>query len=180
MQIKRLIIPILLISMMIIMPSCSTSRYAASRYQTLSQRAQVTLQYDQQQYSMTSLVRVWKNELVVVSVQPMLGIEMLRMEATTDNIIIFDKMNRRYVSLTYPEIEATIGRKISYKTIQEFMSRQAKKDRDPLLLEFTYGEHHLKVSCKFSNRENNTLQSPTRTKTDKYKQVTLREILPIK
>lgn len=179
MQIRKHIISVLMIILMIVVSSCSVSRRATSRHQTLSQRAQVTLQYDQHQYSMSSVVRVWRNELVVISVQPMLGIELVRMEITPDSVMVFDKMNRRYVALAYSEIGQTLGSKISYKTIQDFMWRQAKKDKEPLQLEFTYGKHHLKLSCEFSNRENNTLQSPTRTKTDKYKRVSLREILPI-
>ena len=179
MQIRRLFIPILLIIIMIVASSCSVSRRAASRYQTLSQRAQVTLTFDQHQYSMSSVVRVWHNELAVVSVQPMLGIEMVRMEATPDSVWVFDKMNRRYVVLSYPEIENTLNTKISYKTIQDFLSHQTTKDKKPIQMHFTSGKHQLKLSCTFSNRESNTLQAPTRTKTAKYQQVTIREILPL-
>lgn len=179
MQIRRLIIPTMLIIIVIITSSCSVSRRATSRYQTLSQRAQISLTFDQHKYTMGSSVRVWRNELAVVSVQPMLGIEMVRIEATPDSVWIFDKMNRKYVALSYPEIRHTLNTNISYKTIQDFLSHQTTKDKQPIQLHFTSGKHQLKLSCTFSNREQNTLQAPTRTKTDKYKQVTLREILPL-
>ena len=179
MQVRRLIIPILLIIITIVVSSCSVSRRTTSRYQTLSQRAQVTLQYNQHQYNMSSQVRVWRNHFIAVSVQPMLGIEMVRMEATPDSLWIFDKMNRKYVAFTYPEIEQTLNTNLSYKKIQDLLTRPTTKKQTPIHMEFTSGKHQLSVFCIFSHREQNTLQAPTRTKTNKYKQVTLREILPL-
>lgn len=179
MQVNKHWIYILMVAVGIMASSCSVSRRAVSRYQTLSQRAQVTLQLDQHQYSMSSQVRVWKNQLVVLSIQPMLGIEMVRVEATPDSVWVMDKMNRRYVALAYTDLGASITPKISYKTIQEFASRPISNDKDKAEMEFTSGKHRLKLSCKFTNREYNTLQAPTQTNTNKYKRVTLREILPI-
>lgn len=179
MQIRRLLIPVLLTIITIVISSCATSRRAQSRYETLTERAQVTLTLDQHRHSMSSQVRIWRNELIVVSVQPMLGIELVRLEATTDSIFIFDKMNRQYVALSYPDIQRTFDTHISYKTIQELLTRPITKDKTPLQLDFRSGKHQLHLSCTFSQREYNTLQAPTRTKTNKYKQVTLREILPL-
>ena len=95
MQIRNRIIPIVLIIIVIIVSSCATGRHAATRYQTLSQRAQIIIEMNQQKYNVSSQVRVWRNEMTVISVQPMLGIEMLRIEATRDSIWAFDKINKR-------------------------------------------------------------------------------------
>lgn len=177
MQINKHILSVAII-LVVLLSSCSVSRRASSRYETLSQRAQVSLIWNQQQYNMSSTVRIWRNELIVVSVQPMLGIEMVRMEANQDSVWIFDKMNRRYVALSYNEITNKLHTKISYKMLQDFMTKQAK-GKAPLKWQLTTGKHELELSCSFSNREQNTLQAPKQTKTDRYKQVSLREILPL-
>lgn len=176
MQINKHWIYILLVAMAI-MTSCSVSRRAAARYHTIAQRAHVTLELDQHKYSMNSQVRVWRNSLVTVSLQPMLGIEVARMEATPDSVWVFDKMNRRYVAFAYSDLGQNISPKISYKTIQDFAS-YPMSDEDATI-ELTYGKHKLKLSSKYSNREYNTLQEPQLTNTSKYKRVTLRDILPI-
>ena len=44
-------------------------------------------------------IRILCDSLVCVSLQPMLGIEMFRLECTHQNITLFDKMNHRYVAL---------------------------------------------------------------------------------
>lgn len=177
---KHFIYNITLVIITIIISSCSVSRHATSRYQTISQRAQVTLEWDKNQYSVSSLVRIWKGELITFSIQPMLGLEMVRIEATPDNIWIFDKINRQYVVLTYGDIEKAIGARVTYKKIQDFASKPiTEKGKEHAALFLKTGEHHFRLSCRFSNREYNTLNAPIQTKSNKYKQVTLREILPI-
>ena len=180
MQIKKHIIPILLIFAMTIISSCSVNRHMATRYQTLSQRVQLDLEWNMSRYSMNGSIRVWRNEMVVVSVQPMLGIEMVRVEATPDSIWVFDKMNRRYLTMGYCELEQKTTKKITYKTIQDFASQPITDNKkDKIVIEVTTGDNQLKLSSKFSNREYNTLQAPTKTKTNRYKRVSLEEILPI-
>lgn len=180
MQIKKHIIPILLIFTLTIISSCSVNRRMATRYQTLSQRVQLNLEWNTNRYSMNGSIRVWRNEMVVVSVQPMLGIEMVRIEATPDSICVFDKMNRRYLAMGYSELEQKTTKKITYKTIQDFASQPiTDNEKDKIVIEVTTGENHLKLASKFSNREYNTLQAPTKTKTNRYKRVSLEEILPI-
>lgn len=180
MQIKKHIVPILLTITMIILSSCSVNRRMVSRYQTLSQRVQLDLEWNMSRYSMNGSIRVWRNEMVAISVQPMLGIEMVRVEATPDSIWVFDKMNRRYIAMGYGELGESITKKINYKTIQDFAAQPiTDNDKEKIVIDITTGNNHLKLSSKFSNREYNTLQAPTRTKTNRYKRVSLEEILPI-
>jgi hypothetical protein len=176
MQINKHWIYIVLVAMAI-MTSCSVSRRGIVKYHTIAQRAHVTLELDQHKYSMNSQVRVWRNSLVTVSLQPMLGIEVARMEATQDSVWVFDKMNRRYVAFAYSDLGHNLSPKISYKTIQEFATYPI--GNEDATIELTYGKHKLKLSSKYSNREYNTLQEPQQTNTNKFKRVSLREILPL-
>lgn len=177
MQIKKQNIFLLLALATVVMSSCSVSRRGMVKYHTMVQRAHVTLELDQHKYSMNSQVRVWRNNLVTVSLQPMLGIEVARMEATQDSVWVFDKMNRRYVAFAYSDLGQDISPKINYKTIQDFATHPISKE--DASIELTYGKHKLKLSSKYSNREYNTLQEPQTTNTKKYKRVTIREILPL-
>ena len=77
---------------------------------------------------------------------------MVPMEATPDSLWIFDKMNRKYVAFTYPEIEQTLNTNLSYKKIQDLLTRPTTKKQTPIHMEFTSGKHQLSVSCIFSHR----------------------------
>ena len=126
MQIKKHIVPILLTITIIILSSCSVNRRMATRYQTLSQRVQLNMEWNASRYSMNGSIRVWRNEMVAISVQPMLGIEMVRVEATPDSIWAFDKMNRRYTSLSYSDLGTIANKKINLKTVEKVAALRGK------------------------------------------------------
>ncbi len=160
--------------------SCRVQKDTPTRYHTLIQRANTTLTLDEHKYSMNCTVQLWRNELVVVSLQPMLGIEMARIEATRDSVWVFDKMNRRYAVLSYHDAAHKIQPLPSYKMIQDFVTEPiTPKKSTKVNRTFSAGEHRLKVECSFSNREYDTLKKPTRQDTKKYKRVSLHTILPI-
>lgn len=179
MQINKHILPALLAVCLLVLSACSVSKHTTTRYQTMTQRAQVTMQLDQHQYTLGCTMRNWHDELIVLSVQPMLGIEMVRIEATQDSIWVFDKMNRRYAAMDYASINRIIQPKVSYRMLQDFCNMPITPKKDKAEMVFTSGKHRLTVGCKYSNREYNTLQAPTQTKTTRYKQVDLRTILPL-
>ncbi len=177
---KKYLIAILAICSLLL-ASCNTQRSAQpKRYQTLKEKAQVSLQLDEHEYSMSATVQVWRNNLVIVSLQPMFGIEMLRMEATQDSVVIVDKMNRRYTILQYDMFDKDIKPAPSYRMIQDFVTASKKpKAKTKAQIPFTLGKHKIMIQCSFSQREYNALAAPKRMDLKRYKQVGLREILPL-
>ena len=174
------IIPIIAL-LALLLSSCGTQRQTQPhRYQTLSQKASATLELDQHKYTMGCSVQMWRNELIILSLQPMLGIEMLRMEATKDSVILVDKMNRRYTVITYNMFANQVSPKPSFRLIQDFVSAPITPEKDQKnQLDFSFGSHKIRIMCKFSQREYNTLNTPKRLDLQKYKQVSLRDILPL-
>ena len=164
----------------VLLCSCSTQRQIEPRrYQTLNQKANVTLQLDEQKYTINCSVMMWRNELVVISLQPIMGIEMFRIEATADSVLIVDKMNRRYTTLAYDWVKE-IRPTPSLKMIQDYVTTPlAKKKKFTNRIEFSTNGHQMSIECAFMHREYNTLTTPRRIELKKYKRVSLREILPI-
>lgn len=161
--------------------SCSTQRATAPRrYQTLHQKATATLQFDQRQYTMGATVQLWRNELVILSLQPVLGIEMIRIEATQDSVLLVDKMNRRYTVIQYDLFSKRVSPTPSYRLIQDFVTApQTPNTEAKSYQSFTIGKHKIAIECSFTQREYNTLQTPKRLRLDRYKRVSLRDILPL-
>ena len=181
---KKLLLPIIVICGLLL-ASCSSQRVAEpKRYQTLQQKANTTLQLDERSYTMNATVQVWRNELIILSLQPMFGIEMVRAEVTPDSVLLVDKMNRRYVVLDYAMFGQLMKPAPSFKMIQDYLTAPAnntqkknKKNKNQLL--FQVGGHTLQIQCVFTQREYNTLKTAKRQDLKKYRQTTLREILPI-
>ena len=165
----------------VILCSCSTQRQVEPRrYQTMSQKANATLQLDEHQYTINCSVMMWRNESIVISLQPIMGIEMFRMEATADSVLVVDKMNRRYTTLAYDWISKEIRPAPSLKMIQDYITTPLMtKKKLANRIEFEANGHKMSFECIFSAREYNKLTNHRRIDLKKYKRVTLREILPI-
>lgn len=175
------VLPILLL-LSVIISSCSTSRSLESHhYQTLYQKANINLQLDEQQYTMGCTVQLWRNELIIISLQPVLGIEMIRIEANKDSISIFDKMNRQYTTIAFRDIpKREIQPVPSFKILQDFVtSPNSTTVETKNKQSFRFGKHQISISSSFNQREYNTLKAPRRLDTRKYKRITLRDILPL-
>ena len=161
--------------------SCASQRQTEPKhYKTLSEKATTTLRFNQREYSINCSVQIWRNELIILSLQPILGIEMFRIEATKDSLLVLDKMNRRYTTLAYHWAEREIRPMPSFKMIQDFVTAPTlKKINVSSELSFAFGGHEIGVKCTFSHREYNTLTVPKRIDLKKYKRVSLRDILPL-
>lgn len=165
----------------ILLSSCAIQHQVEpKRYDTLSQKANVSLEFDQHKYILGSTIQLWRNELIILSIQPMKGVEMARIEATPDSILLVDKLNRRYTTLPYDFLGKQLVPEPSFKLLQQFITiptKQQKKEKNKQ--EFTINQHRIAIECTFLQREYNTLDTPRRINLKKYKQVSLREIIPL-
>ena len=168
---------ILLIVLIISLSSCASTRRMGSHKQMSTQRGEVTIRLDHYEYQTKCMLKVCKNEWITLSVLPLLGIEMFRIEATPNYVVVFDKMNRRYAEMTYSELNAWLPRRISFKILQ-ILTKKTDKD---IALTFEVGKHTLDLHGTFGAPEYSSsqeYQSLYKNKV-KYKQVDLREILPL-
>ncbi len=91
------------------------------QYQTAYGRGMVTIFYRQQRLSSPVVVTYIADSIVLASVQPLMGIEMYRLEALRDKARLFEKLNRRYVEMTYEEISEQTRRQISFDLVQQMV-----------------------------------------------------------
>lgn len=174
------LIPIIAL-LTLLLSSCGTQRQVEPhRYQTLRQKASATLQIDEHKYTMNCNIQLWRNELVILSLQPVLGIEMFRIEASQDSIVVVDKMNRRYTTLAYDWAEAYIHPTPSLKMIQDYVTAPiSSKKKSNSTFNLKMKNHRISIDCIFTQREYNALTAPRRLALEKYKRVSLHEILPL-
>lgn len=170
-QIKQIVFILLIVGLV----SCATSKQSSISKQNVAQKAQITLTLDQHKFDMACQLKAWKNELIVLSVLPMMGIEMFRLEATPDSVIVVDKLNKKYAVMTYDEINEMSPTTITFKYLQTTL----KKAKEDITMELKAGSHTLNIKAKLQAPEYNTLKEPQYINLKKYKKVTIRNILPI-
>lgn len=78
--------------------------------------------YGMHQVAFRAMARLFADSLLQLSIQPVLGVEMFRMDFTPDGFRIVDKWNRRYTENTYDFLRYKSGVDVSFELLQHIVS----------------------------------------------------------
>lgn len=100
-------------------------RDQAFQYQTLSARVQFNLVMGSgKELSSRGQLKVEKDNSLQISIQPMLGIEMFRIELTPDSIKLVDRMNKRYLVEGYTALKEKSKIDFNFYNLQALFTNQ--------------------------------------------------------
>ena len=63
-------------------------------------------------------LRIKKGEVIQVSIAPLLGIEVARAEISPDGVLVIDRMNKRYVKVSFVELKSLAHADLDFHTLQ--------------------------------------------------------------
>ena len=63
-------------------------------------------------------LRIKKSEVIQLSIAPLLGIEVARAEISPDGVLVIDRMNKRYVEVSFAEVKALANADLDFHTLQ--------------------------------------------------------------
>lgn len=63
-------------------------------------------------------LRIKKGEVIQLSIAPLLGIEVARAEISPDGVLVIDRMNKRYVKVSFAEVKALANADLDFHTLQ--------------------------------------------------------------
>lgn len=154
---KRIIIPLFLIALLL--TGCSTSRNAlrntvigglsGTEYMekviewtpqrenlTARTRVQLNMGSESSSVSVNANMRIRRGELIRLSVAPVLGIEVARMDITPKGVLVIDRMNRRYVEIGFAEVADILKVEVDFNALQSlFLNEIFLPGRESLTVE---------------------------------------------
>lgn len=154
---KRIIIPLSLIALLL--TGCSTSRNAlrntvigglsGTEYMekviewtpqrenlTARTRVQLNMGSESSSVSVNANMRIRRGELIRLSVAPVLGIEVARMDITPKGVLVIDRMNRRYVEIGFAEVADILKVEVDFNALQSlFLNEIFLPGRESLTVE---------------------------------------------
>ena len=92
----------------------------------LMQGAKATLTMDEQTITANCTMQVVRDSMLVISVMPMLGIEVYRLEATPDELIAIDKLNHQYLKTDYVRINRYVTPSLTWEDLQQIASNEVQ------------------------------------------------------
>lgn len=131
-------------------------------------KVRVTLVQDGKDITTNGNLRMRYGDVIQLTlVDPVLGIaEVGRMELSPDNILIIDRLNKRYVSTTYEDFTALKSKGIAFDAIQEFFWKEAQRGD-----QFSYtipAKRSIKLDMKLSGKGSNANWEAHTKVSDKY------------
>jgi hypothetical protein len=96
----------------------------ALRFNTLSARMNLDFSSLQQEFSSRVQVKMVYDDRIQLSLQPVLGIEVFRIELSNDSIKILDRLNKRYVSDNYNQLKNELAINFNFQNLQALLTNR--------------------------------------------------------
>lgn len=126
----RLLPFLLFLSLLVGLSGCKTSRKAASTAvepRCLSSKVQLTLPGKGGSVTVNGTLKLVSGERMQLSFQmPILRSELARMEVTPDDVLLIDRMGKRYVQATRKELKGLLPRKATFANLEKMLFNAAR------------------------------------------------------
>jgi hypothetical protein len=87
-------------------------------------RINLNLAFNGKALSVKGYMKIKKDSIISISIQPMLGFEATRMEISPDSIIVIDKINKQYSAESFSFLAKKIGIPINFYNLQAVLLNQ--------------------------------------------------------
>lgn len=93
-------------------------------FKTFSSKLNLNLSSGTKSLSSKASLRIVKDKAIQLSIQPLFGVEMLRVYADRDSLVLLDRMNKRYVKESIEDVKKIYPVGFDYKTLQSLLTNQ--------------------------------------------------------
>lgn len=157
--------------------SQKTSKKGEAQWHTMhAKNVRTTLWVDQKTYTVNCTYQAVKDSIIVISVRPLLGIEIARVEATPKKVVVIDKVHGEYTPAQYKTLNLVVRPRIKFKNLQDFITGKGKDKDGNAALFFTAQKHHIAIKTEW--RDKIKLDAEVKVQgqnLSKYKEVSLME-----
>lgn len=96
----------------------------AIRFRTLSAKIQVELSSSSKEFGSRAQLKLHHNDRLQISVQPIFGIEMFRLEVSRDSVKALDRMNKRYFAESITELKEQKQFDFTFENLQALLTNR--------------------------------------------------------
>lgn len=175
----------LLFLIIIGLSGCKTSRQSRSSLpkegEFLSSKVLLTVPHKDAVLTVNGTMKLKSGEIMQLSfLMPILRSEVARMEVTPDEILLIDRMGKRYVQTTRKELKNRLPKKLDFVHLEKLLYSASKPGGKKVLTGKDLGIPSMeKGKIELSNFSDKEFQIAPTELSAKYKKVELAELLEI-
>ncbi len=91
-------------------------------FETFNGKCKFTLSIGEKSFSTNGLLRMKKDSVIQLSIQPLLGVEVARAYFTKNEFALIDRMNKQYIKMDYGELKKSISADINFHSVQSLFA----------------------------------------------------------
>lgn len=117
------------------------------------------------------------DSMIVISVMPMLGMEMMRVEATPTQIIAIDKLHGRYAKATFADLNRQLTPSLNWDILQQLCTAEMPTGPEKARLVYTFGKERLELIINYPPRKLDVPVRMTNQRLTKYTEIDVSKFL---
>lgn len=117
------------------------------------------------------------DSMIVISVMPMLGMEMMRVEATPTQIIAIDKLHGRYAKATFADLNRRLTPSLNWDILQQLCTAELPTGPEKARLVYTFGKERLELIINYPPRKLDVPVRMTNQRLTKYTEIDVSKFL---
>ena len=143
----------------------------------LIQGARATVTTDEDRVSATVTMQTVRDSMLVISVMPMFGIEMLRIEATPTEMTAIDKIHGQYARATYAELNTKLTPAINWDILQQLCSAELPTGNEKARLQYQFEDETIELVITYPERQLDVPVRVQQQRKDNYTQIEVSNLL---
>ena len=132
---------------------------------------------DEDKLSSSVTMQTVHDSMIVISVMPMLGMEMMRVEATPTQIIAIDKLHGRYAKATYADLNRQLTPSLNWDILQQLCTAELPTGPEKARLVYTFGKERLELIINYPPRKLDVPVRMTNQRLTKYTEIDVSKFL---
>lgn len=150
----------------------SVSEAAAPAWHTcLIQGARATVATSNDRVSASVTMQTVHDSMIVISVMPLLGMEMMRVEATPLEVIAIDKLHGRYAKATYADLNRRLTPSLNWDVLQQICTGELPLGEQKARLMYTFGDQLIELVIDYPARQLDVPVKVNNIRLNKYTEV---------
>ena len=119
----------------------------------LIQGARATVITNEDKLSANITMQAVHDSMLVISVMPMLGMEMMRLEATPTELTAIDKLHGQYAKATYADLNRKLTPSLNWDILQQLCSAELPTGDEKARLLYNFGDKSLELIIEYTPRK---------------------------
>ena len=173
---------IVLLCALVVMAGCGTKKKLVDSQEPIAkseptwhtcliQNARATVTMNEDRVAANVTMQTVRDSMIVISVMPLMGMEMIRVEATPLELTAIDKLHGRYAKATYADLNNRLTPSLNWDVLQQLCSAELPTGSERARLVYSFGEQMIELVIVYPARKLDVPVRVTSLPLKKYQQI---------